>query len=43
MPIFSSRSIREIAYQLGFKYPQHLTRLFKKKVGKTPQQYRIRS
>lgn len=37
-----SRSISEIAYELGFKYPQHLTRLFKKKVGRTPQQYRIR-
>ncbi|WP_316848163.1 helix-turn-helix transcriptional regulator [Pedobacter psychrodurus] len=34
------RSISEIAYELGFKYPQHLTRLFKQKVGSTPNEYR---
>ena len=33
-------SISEIAYALGFKYPQHLTRLFKQKTGMTPQAYR---
>lgn len=33
-------SINEIAYQLGFQYPQHFTRLFKNKVGMTPNQYR---
>ncbi len=33
-------SINEIAYQLGFQYPQHFTRLFKSKVGITPNQYR---
>lgn len=27
------RSISEIAYSLGFRYPQHFTRLFKKVVG----------
>ena len=35
-----SKSISEIAYGMGFKYPQHFTRLFKQKVGQTPIQYR---
>lgn len=34
------KSLSEIAYELGFKYPQHFTRLFKQKVGHTPQEYR---
>lgn len=34
------QSISQIAYQLGFKYPQHFTRLFKQKVGKSPVEYR---
>lgn len=34
------RSISEIAYELGFKYPQHFSRLFKQKVGMTPVEYR---
>ncbi len=33
-------TINEIAYRLGFQYPQHFTRLFKNKVGMTPNQYR---
>ncbi len=36
----SDKSIGEIASELGFKYPQHLTRLFKQRVGKTPYEYR---
>ncbi|WP_349773812.1 helix-turn-helix domain-containing protein [Chitinophaga horti] len=32
-------SIGEIAYELGFKYPQHFTRLFKQRVGQTPNEY----
>lgn len=36
----TSRSISEIAYEMGFKYPQHFTRLFKKAVGITPNEYR---
>ena len=27
------KTVNEIAYELGFKYPQHFTRLFKDKVG----------
>ncbi|MDW3648577.1 MAG: helix-turn-helix domain-containing protein [Bacteroidia bacterium] len=34
------KTISEIAYELGFKYPQHFTRLFKKQVGMTPNEYR---
>lgn len=34
------KSVQEIAYELGFKYPQHFTRLFKQKVGYTPNEYR---
>ncbi|WP_310589792.1 helix-turn-helix domain-containing protein [Dyadobacter beijingensis] len=34
------RSISEIAFELGFKYPQHFTRLFKKTTGFTPNDYR---
>ena len=34
------KSVSEVAYELGFKYPQHFTRLFKKKVGFSPSEYR---
>lgn len=36
-----SKSVSEIAYELGFKYPQHFTRLFKQHVGQSPNEYRI--
>ncbi len=36
-----SKSVNQIAYELGFKYPQHFTRLFKQWVGQTPNQYRM--
>lgn len=40
--IFDHRkSVSEIAYGLGFKYPQHFTRLFKQWVGQSPNQYRV--
>jgi AraC-like DNA-binding protein len=35
------KSVSEIAYELGFKYPQHFTRLFKQKAGVTPNDYRM--
>ena len=35
-----NKSVSEIAYELGFKYPQHFIRLFKKRVGHTPNEYR---
>jgi AraC family transcriptional regulator, transcriptional activator of pobA len=35
-----SKSLSEIAYGLGFKYPQHFSRVFKQHVGVTPQEYR---
>ncbi len=34
------KTISEIAYELGFKYPQHFTRMFKKETGYTPNEYR---
>lgn len=39
--ISTDKTISEIAYLLGFQYPQHFTRLFKKEVGYTPNQYRL--
>jgi AraC family transcriptional regulator, transcriptional activator of pobA len=36
-----NKSIGEVAYELGFKYPQHFTRLFKQKTGISPNEYRI--
>jgi AraC family transcriptional activator of pobA len=35
-----SKTISEVAYEIGFKYHQHFTRLFKQKVGMTPLEYR---
>lgn len=37
----ASKSISEMAYEMGFKYPQHFTRLFKQKVGESPHRYRL--
>ncbi|MCM4153761.1 AraC family transcriptional regulator [Arenibacter sp. N53] len=35
-----NKSVSEIAYELGFKYPQHFTRLFKQRVGRSPSEFR---
>lgn len=34
------RSISQISFELGFKYPQHFNRMFKKSTGYTPNEYR---
>ena len=39
----AEETISEIAYRLGFQYPQHLNRLFKKRVGCTPNEYRLQN
>lgn len=36
----ADKTVNEIAYELGFKYPQHFTRLFKNNTGLTPNEYR---
>lgn len=36
----TNKSVQEIAYELGFKYPQHFTRVFKQHTGTTPMEYR---
>lgn len=37
----SNRTVSEVAYELGFKYPQHFTRAFKRNTGHTPNEYRV--
>lgn len=36
----SNYTVSQIAYKLGFDYPQYFSRLFKKKVGCSPKMYR---
>lgn len=38
--LIPTKSISQISYELGFQYPQHFTRMFKKVVGLTPNEYR---
>lgn len=33
-------TVSQVAYSLGFQYPQHFCRLFKRRVGCTPNEYR---
>ena len=35
----TDKSIAEVAYGLGFEYPQHLSRMFKNQTGMTPSDY----
>ena len=37
------KSVSEVAYELGFKYPHHLTRVFKRHTGVTPTEYKAAS
>ncbi len=36
----SNKTMSQIAFELGFQYPQHLSRMFKRAVGCTPNEYR---
>ena len=38
----TNQEISTIAYSLGFEYPAHFTRLFKKITGLTPTEYRVK-
>ncbi|MBP3483054.1 MAG: AraC family transcriptional regulator [Alistipes sp.] len=36
----TNKTTSQIAYELGFQYPQHLSRMFKRVAGMTPNEYR---
>ena len=36
----TNNSVSEVAYVLGFEYPQHFSKLFKLKTGLSPKEYR---
>ena len=40
MLLGSDATVATVAYDLGFEYPQYFARLFKKKTGMTPAEYR---
>jgi AraC-like DNA-binding protein len=39
--VSSDKNINEIAYELGFEYPQNFSKFFKKKVGVSPTIFRV--
>ncbi|NAS11503.1 helix-turn-helix domain-containing protein [Poritiphilus flavus] len=39
----TTESVSEIAYELGFEYPQHFSKLFKKRTGLSPVKYRLQN
>ncbi|GAB4382996.1 MAG: hypothetical protein Kow0075_15050 [Salibacteraceae bacterium] len=39
MLLHPDKSISEVAYELGFEYPQYFSRLFKKKEGISPSEF----
>ena len=39
----SDKTMSEIAYNLGFQYPQHLSRMFKRVAGCTPNEFRAQN
>ena len=40
MLLSTTKPMSEIAYSLGFQYPQHMSRMFKRVVGHSPNEYR---
>ena len=40
MILGTDKTVSQIAYELGFQYSQHFSRMFKKNVGCTPNKYR---
>ncbi|MBS1661661.1 MAG: helix-turn-helix transcriptional regulator [Bacteroidetes bacterium] len=43
MLLSTDKSVGEIAYALGFEYPQYFNKLFKQKTGKTPIEFRSKN